>query len=53
VQTPPRYQQRPNRSQAANIGFSELTIAALLGHAARGVTQDYVRIAKAVTRRRA
>jgi site-specific recombinase XerD len=26
---------------AAEIGFSELTIAGLLGHAARGVTQRY------------
>jgi integrase len=27
-------------SVAGDLGFSELTIAALLGHAARGVTQD-------------
>jgi integrase len=29
-------------SVAGDLGFSELTIAALLGHAARGVTQGYV-----------
>jgi len=27
---------------AAELGFSELTIAGLLGHAAQGVTQSYV-----------
>ena len=32
-------------SVAAELGFSELTIAALLGHAARGVTQRYIVIA--------
>lgn len=31
-------------SVAGDLGFSELTIAALLGHAARGVTQGYVHI---------
>ena len=31
-------------SVAGDLGFSELTIAALLGHAARGVTQSYVHI---------
>ena len=31
-------------SVAGDLGFSELTIAALLGHAARGVTQRYVHI---------
>ncbi|HWB48647.1 MAG TPA: site-specific integrase [Stellaceae bacterium] len=31
-------------SLAGNLDFSELTIAALLGHAARGVTQRYVHI---------
>jgi integrase len=30
------------------MGFSELTIAALLGHAARGVTQRYVHIDEAL-----
>jgi integrase len=35
-------------SVAGDLGFSELTIAALLGHAARGVTQGYVHIDKAL-----
>jgi integrase len=35
-------------SMAGELGFSELTIAALLGHAARGVTQRYVHIDEAV-----
>lgn len=35
-------------SVAADLGFSELTIAALLGHAARGVTQRYVHIDEAL-----
>lgn len=35
-------------SVAGDLGFSELTIKALLGHAARGVTQRYVHIDKAV-----
>jgi hypothetical protein len=30
------------------MGFSELTIAALLGHAARGVTQRYIHIDEAL-----
>jgi integrase len=34
-------------SVAAELGFSELTIAALLGHAARGVTQRYIHIDEA------
>ena len=34
-------------SVAGDLGFSELTIAALLGHAARGVTQRYVHIDEA------
>jgi integrase len=29
-------------SVAGDLGFSELTIAGLLGHSARGVTQGYV-----------
>ena len=33
---------------AGDLGFSELTIAALLGHAARGVTQRYVHIDEAL-----
>lgn len=33
---------------AADLGFSELTIAALLGHAARGVTQRYIHIDEAL-----
>jgi hypothetical protein len=36
------------RSVAGDLGFSELTIAALLGHAARGVTQGYVHIDEAL-----
>ena len=35
-------------SVAGDLGFSELTIAALLGHAARGVTQAYVHIDEAL-----
>jgi integrase len=35
-------------SLAGDLGFSELTIAALLGHAARGVTQRYIHIDEAV-----
>ncbi len=35
-------------SVAGDLGFSELTIAALLGHAARGVTQRYVHIDQAL-----
>ena len=35
-------------SVAGDLGFSELTIAALLGHAARGVTQGYVYIGEAL-----
>jgi site-specific recombinase XerD len=31
-------------SLAGDLGFSELTVAALLGHAARGVTQRYIHI---------
>jgi integrase len=31
-------------SIAAELGFSELTIAGLLGHAAQGVTQRYVHL---------
>jgi integrase len=34
-------------SVAAELGFSELTIAALLGHSARGITQRYVHIDEA------
>lgn len=35
-------------SMAGELGFSELTIKALLGHSARGVTQRYVHIDEAV-----
>jgi len=35
-------------SIAGELGFSELTIAALLGHASRGVTQRYIHIDEAV-----
>ena len=31
-------------SVAGELGFSELTIAGLLGHSARGVTQGYVHL---------
>jgi hypothetical protein len=34
----------PGRHVAAELGFSELTIAGLLGHAAQGVTQRYVHL---------
>jgi integrase len=35
-------------SVAGDLGFSELTIAALLGHASRGVTQRYVHLDEAL-----
>jgi integrase len=35
-------------SMGGELGFSELTIAALLGHAARGITQRYVHIDEAL-----
>jgi integrase len=35
-------------SVAGDLGFSELTIAALLGHASRSVTQGYVHIDEAL-----
>jgi integrase len=35
-------------SIAGDLGFSELTIAALLGHAPRGVTQRYIHIDEAL-----
>lgn len=35
-------------SVAAEMGFSELTIAGLLGHASRGVTQRYIHIDEAL-----
>lgn len=35
-------------SVAGDLGFSELTIKALLGHAARGITQRYVHVDEAV-----
>lgn len=35
-------------SVAADMGFSELTVAGLLGHASRGVTQRYVHLDKAL-----
>jgi integrase len=35
-------------SVAGDLGFSELTIAALLGHSARGVTQRYIHIDEAL-----
>ena len=38
-------------SVAADLGFSELTIAALLGHAARGVTQRYIHIGRSAQAR--
>jgi hypothetical protein len=33
---------------AGDLGFSELTIAGLLGHTGRGVTQRYVHLDKAL-----
>lgn len=33
---------------AAELGFSELTIAGLLGHATRGVTQRYIHLDEAL-----
>jgi len=35
-------------SVAGDLGFSELTIAGMLGHSARGVTQSYVHLDKAL-----
>jgi integrase len=35
-------------SFAADLGFSEMTVGSLLGHAARGVTQRYIHLDKAV-----
>lgn len=35
-------------SVAGDLGFSELTIAGLLGHSARGVTQGYVHLDRAL-----
>ena len=35
-------------SVAGDLGVSELTIAALLGHSARGVTQRYIHIDEAL-----
>jgi integrase len=35
-------------SVAAELGFSELTIAGLLGHASRGVTQRYIHLDRAL-----
>jgi integrase len=35
-------------SVAGDLGFSELTIAGLLGHTGRGVTQRYVHLDKAL-----
>ena len=35
-------------SMAAEMGFTELTIAGLLGHASRGITQRYVHIDEAL-----
>ncbi|WP_287787953.1 tyrosine-type recombinase/integrase [Acidiphilium sp.] len=46
--SPPHTLRHTFASVAADLGFSELTIAALLGHAARGVTQHYVHIDEAL-----
>lgn len=35
-------------SMAGELGFSELTIRAMLGHASQSITQDYIHIDKAV-----
>jgi integrase len=35
-------------SVAGDLGFSELTIRAILGHASQNVTQDYVHIDEAL-----
>jgi integrase len=44
----PRTLRHPFASVAGDLGFSELTIAALLGHSARGVTQRYIYIDEAL-----
>lgn len=35
-------------SIAAELGFTELTIRAMLGHASRSVTQDYIHVGEAL-----
>jgi integrase len=35
-------------SIAAELGFSELTIRAMLGHASQNVTQDYIHVDEAL-----
>jgi site-specific recombinase XerD len=40
----PHVLRHPFASVAGDLGFSELTIAGLLGHSARGVTQGYVHL---------
>ena len=44
----PHTLRRTFASLAGDLGFSELTIAALLGHSARGVTQRYIHIDEAL-----
>jgi len=47
-----RHRQQPRQRAAGQQrhehGFSELTIAGLLGHASRGVTQRYIHLDKAL-----
>ena len=42
--SPPHVLRHTFASVAGDLGFSELTIAGLLGHSARGVTQGYVHL---------
>ena len=39
-----RHRRHTFASLAGDLGYSELTIAGLLGHSARGVTQGYVHL---------
>mgnify|MGYP003352646341 CR=1 FL=1 len=40
--------QPTSRSIAAELGFSELTIRAMVGHASQNVTQDYIHVDEAL-----
>ncbi len=44
----PHVRRHTFASVAGDLGFSELTIAGLLGHSARGVTQGYVHLDSAL-----
>jgi integrase len=48
VEVTPHTLRHTFASLGGDLGFSELTLAALLGHSARGVTQRYVHIDEAL-----